>query len=193
MRLFVFISIVFLLPLNLEAQIQNRRIWTHPEPMIELNVSDYVYDHFEIGGGGQVLIIIPGIHAKLRYAPINYERIKVIGEIRGEGFMAPIADWSYHIKVGTNLEEDIGIYAGFGRSHYIWQRRNFPDEPYVDRVFQNTFELGIRWQSIRRQWDVWTSLPLHTDNIPLFTVGVSVTTGGLWDFKDQKWFLPQRK
>ncbi len=192
MRSLLCVILFCITAIEADAQLMNPRVWDSPGPMMNFEVNEYIYNHFEIGGGGQVLIILPGIHAKLRYAPINYQRIKLIAEVRGEAVTAPIAGWNYHIKAGTSFQNGVGIHAGFGRSHYVWRVRNYPNDFEVRNVFQNTFELGVRWESFRRQWDIWASLPLYRQHVPVFTVGVSVTAGGLWDFKDQKWFPPEK-
>ncbi|XOV66659.1 MAG: hypothetical protein ACFHU9_13620 [Fluviicola sp.] len=191
---FIVVFVFILLCLRSNGQLPNPPVRNYPYQPLDFPVNDYLYDHCEIGGGGHVLIILPGAHLKLRYAPINYQHIKLIGEVRGELVTAPIAGWNYNFKFATGFENGLGIRAGLGRTHYVWRRRTSVTEFEVRNVFQNTAEVGIRWEAYIRQWEVWASLPLYNNqHVPIFTVGVSVTAGGLWDFKDQKWFLPQRK
>lgn len=173
------------------AQLIPQRTWTTPTPLIEVN--DYIFGHFEIGGGGHVFIVVPGGHAKLRYAPINYQRIKLMGEVRGEIVTAPIVAWNYNFQLGTGFDNGVGIHAGLGRSHYVSRRRISPTEFETVNRYQNTLEFGMRWEGRRRQYDIWTSIPLYIHDIPIFTVGISFTAGGMWNFDRQKWFLPQRK
>ncbi|MCR9172457.1 MAG: hypothetical protein NXI10_08205 [bacterium] len=193
MRALVLIFSCFVV-LHSSAQVTRQPVWTHHQPAYDFEVNDYVYNHFEIVGGGHVFIILPGAHAKLRYAPINYQRIKFIAELRGEVVTAPIAGWNYNFKVATSFDNGVGIHAGLGRSHYVWRMRDYPNGYEVENIYQNSAELGVRWETYRRQWEIWASIPLYQNEpVPIFSVGFSVTAGGLWDFKEQKWFLPKRK
>lgn len=177
----------------MHSQIRREPVWTSYYNGYGMNVPDYVYDHFEIGGGGHIFILVPGGHAKLRYAPINYQRIKLMGEIRGELVLAPLAGWNYNIQLGTGFQNDVGVHAGIGRSHYVARAIVDSVAAQTNHLFQNSIEFGVRWESKRYQFDLWANIPLYTKHIPVFAVGISITSGGLWDFKDQKWFLPQRE
>lgn len=188
------ILIVFLgVFMNASSQIFLRQLPNAPLHPIDIEVNDYLFNHFEIGGGGQLFVVLPGGHGMLRYAPVNYQRIKLMGEIRGEFVAAPMAGWHYSVKAGTSFRNTVGIHAGFGRSHYVTRARTSAETFETRHIYQNTFDLGVRWQGARSQCDVWTSMPLYVDYIPIYTIGISFTFGGLWDFDHQKWFLPKRK
>lgn len=115
-------------------------------------MNDYIYDHFEIGGGGHVFIVVPGGHAKLRYAPVNYQRIKLMGEIRGEIVAAPIIGWNYNFQLGTGFSNGVGIHAGLGQSSYVSRRRIFP----------NDFEVGPH---VSKHFRVWNTMGKSTASI----------------------------
>ncbi len=147
------IFILFLVSSSqLNAQLSRYRTSNSFDPSMDFEVNEYIYDHFEIGGGGHIFILVPGGHAKLRYAPINFQRIKVMGEIRGEIVTAPLAGWNYSVKLGTGFENGVGIHSGFGRSQYV-SRALVDSAVYTNNyLYQNSFEFGIRWEGMRRQY-----------------------------------------
>lgn len=162
---------------------QNYRQFTN-QP-VQLSFGDYIHEHFEIGAGLHTLLILPGAHAKLRYAPINSNRFKLMGEVRGELFLAPLAGWNYNVQIGTSFRGDVGLHAGFGRSQYVAGIRTDTSEK-LNRIFQNTFEIGLSTNILDRRFDVYLSLPMHTDYFPVIIAGVSITGGKIWNLRSPK-------
>lgn len=146
----------------------------------------YVHRHFEVGYGAHLLLLVPGFHPKVRYAPLNYSRVKLFGEVRGEMVTAPIIGWNYNIQLGSSLQNTWGFHAGFGRSQYISGIRKDSTESY-NRLAHNTVEFGATWRTRKGQrYDIFASVPMYFQEFPILIVGITWNFGGIWDYKEQR-------
>lgn len=187
------IALVILLSSTSYAQTHlNSSVPLYELPQVQVSFGDYVNEHFEAGAGLHALFIIPGGHLKLRYAPINHNRIKVLGEIRGEAFLAPFGGWNYNVQLGTTFLDNIGLHAGIGRSHYIGGIRKDDTQPF-NRLLFNTFEIGINTFVGNRRFDVFTSIPLSIDRFPLIVSGISWSIGEVWYLRPNQGLFGRKK
>lgn len=145
---------------------------------------NYIENHFSGGYGVHVMTILPGPHVKAQYYPINFDRFKVYGEVRGELLFAPLVGSNYNIQVASRIFHNIGVHGGIGQWNYISALKSkepgTENEPFP-KIKTNSFEFGITWLGLEDAVvDIYTSIPATIDDSPLLIVGGSITLGFVW-------------
>lgn len=147
-------------------------------------VLNYLENHFNGGYGAHVMTILPGPHVKAQFYPINLDRFKVYGEVRGELVMASIVGYNYNIQGAVRVFPNLGFHSGIGRWNYVSLMKskepNVEPQP-LDIAKVNSFEFGIVWLgSETAAFDFYVSVPASIKKTPILIVGGSATLGYVW-------------